>query len=108
MALSARQKQRPPFAEIDAFLKANPEWPLRTALLARAEAALDPATSPAAVIAWLAGRDPVSSIGKIRLGDALIATGKVAAGRDLVRQGWMDGSFEPDQESPSYKRTARS
>jgi soluble lytic murein transglycosylase len=87
-----------PFAEIDAFLKANPEWPLRTALLARAEAALDPATSPAAVIAWLAGRDPVSSIGKIRLGDALIATGKVAAGRDLVRQGWMDGSFEPDQE----------
>ncbi len=87
-----------PFAEIDAFLKANPEWPLRSTLFARAEAALDPATSPVAVIAWFAGRDPVSSIGKIRLGDALIATGKVAAGRDLVRQGWMDGSFEPDQE----------
>jgi soluble lytic murein transglycosylase len=85
-----------PFAEIDAFLKANPEWPLRTALLARAEAALDPANT--AVVAWFAGRDPVSSIGKIRLGDAMIATGKAAAGRDLVRQGWMDGSFEPDQE----------
>jgi soluble lytic murein transglycosylase len=86
------------FAEIDAFLKANPEWPLRSALFARAEAALDPATSPAAVIAWFAGRDPVSSIGKIRLGDALIATGKAAPGRDLVRQGWMDGSFDPSQE----------
>jgi soluble lytic murein transglycosylase len=87
-----------PFAEIDAFLKANPEWPLRTALLVRAEAAFDPATSPAAAVAWFAGRDPVSSIGKIRLGDALIATGKAAAGRDLVQMGWMEGSFEPDQE----------
>jgi soluble lytic murein transglycosylase len=86
------------FAEIDAFLKANPDWPLRTALYARAEAALDPATSPGAVVAWFAGRDPASAIGDIRLGDALIATGKVAAGRDLVRQGWMEGSFEPDQE----------
>ena len=87
-----------PFAEIDAFLKANPEWPLRTALFVRAETALDAATGPAAVIAWFAGRDPVSSIGKIRLGDAMIATGKAAAGRDLVRVGWMEGSFEPDQE----------
>jgi len=87
-----------PFAEIDAFLKANPDWPLRTALLARAEAALDPAASPATVVAWFAGRDPASAIGDIRLGDALTATGKVAAGRDLVREGWMDGSFEPDQE----------
>ncbi|MGC9954577.1 MAG: lytic transglycosylase domain-containing protein [Rhizomicrobium sp.] len=85
------------FAEIDAFL-ANPDWPLRDTLYARAEAALDPATSPAAVIAWFAGRDPVSSIGKIRLGDALIAVGKVAAGTELVREGWMEGSFEPDQE----------
>ena len=87
-----------PFADIDAFLKANPDWPLRDTLYARAEAALDPATAPAAVVAWFAGRDPVSAIGKIRLGDALIATGKVAAGRDLVREGWMEGSFEPDQE----------
>ncbi|MGA7676711.1 MAG: lytic transglycosylase domain-containing protein [Rhizomicrobium sp.] len=87
-----------PFAEIDAFLKANPDWPLSAALLARAEAALDPATAPTAIIAWFAGRDPVSAIGKIRLGDALIATGKIAAGTELVREGWLDGSFEPDQE----------
>ena len=86
-----------PFADIDAFLKANPDWPLRDSLYARAEAALDPATPPAAVVAWFAGRDPVSAIGKIRLGDAQIATGK-AAGRDLVREGWIEGSFEPDQE----------
>ncbi len=86
------------FAEIDAFLKANPDWPLHTSLLARAEEAIDPATSPAAVIAWFAGRNPVSALGKIRLGDAMIATGKVAEGRALVRQGWVEGSFPRDQE----------
>ncbi|MDE1986349.1 MAG: lytic transglycosylase domain-containing protein [Alphaproteobacteria bacterium] len=86
------------FAEIDAFLKANPDWPLHAVLLARAEEAMDPATSPSAVIAWFAGRDPVSAMGKIRLGDAMIATGKLAEGRALVRQGWVEGSFQRDQE----------
>ncbi|MDE2135603.1 MAG: lytic transglycosylase domain-containing protein [Alphaproteobacteria bacterium] len=86
------------FADIDAFLKANPSWPLRTTLVVRAEEALDPATPPAAVIAWFADRNPLSALGKIRLGDAMIAAGKPAAGRTLVREGWAEGSFQPDQE----------
>ncbi len=86
------------FAEIDAFLKANPDWPWRNNLLARAEEAIDPATSPASVIAWFAGRDPVSSMGEIRLGDALIATGNLTQGRSHIREGWATGSFDPDKE----------
>jgi soluble lytic murein transglycosylase len=87
-----------PFAEIDAFLKNNPDWPRRSVLFVRAEEALDPATAPPAVIAWFAGRNPISAIGEIRLGDALIATGKPAWGTKLVREGWAAGTFEPDQE----------
>ena len=87
-----------PFAEIDAFLKNNPEWPRRGTLFVRAEEALDPAAAPATVIAWFGGRDPISAIGMIRLGDALIAAGKTAKGRQLIREGWMAGSFDPEQE----------
>jgi len=87
-----------PFAEIDAFVKNYPDWPRRSSLLARTEENMDPATPPAAVIAWFGGRNPITAIGMIRLGDALIATGKTAWGAKLVRDGWAAGTFEPEQE----------
>lgn len=87
-----------PFAEIDAFLKDHTDWPRRSTLLVRAEEAMDPATPPAAVIAWFAGRNPISATGMIRLGEALVATGKTAWGTKLIREGWITGVFEPDQE----------
>jgi soluble lytic murein transglycosylase len=86
------------FSEIDAFLKANPEWPARDTLYARAEAALDLNMTAPQVIAWFGGRDPVSGIGKIRLGEAFVATGKTTAGRDLIRDAWANYSFDPPQE----------
>ncbi|MEJ0025256.1 MAG: lytic transglycosylase domain-containing protein [Rhizomicrobium sp.] len=86
------------FSDIDGFLKNNPDWPLHDTLLARAEAAMDPATTPQAVIAWYGGRNPVTGLGMVRLGDAMIATGRSAAGRDLVQKGWIVGDFQPDQE----------
>ncbi len=54
--------------------------------------------TPAQVIAWFGSRQPVSGIGKIRLGEALVATGKTAAGRDLIRDAWANGSFDSSQE----------
>jgi soluble lytic murein transglycosylase len=87
-----------PFADIDAFVKANPEWPRRGILLVRAEEGMDPAMPPASVIAWFGNRNPISATGMIRLGDALIATGKTAWGQKLVREGWAAGVFEPEQE----------
>jgi soluble lytic murein transglycosylase len=89
---------RAPFVDIDAFLKAYPEWPRRNILQVRGEEAMDPAMAPGAVIAWFAGRNPISAIGMIRLGDALIATGKTEWGKKLVRDGWAAGTFElPDE-----------
>jgi soluble lytic murein transglycosylase len=86
------------FGEIDRFLKANPDWPDRDILFARAEKAMDPGMDARAVVAWFGDRDPVSGIGRVRLGEALIATGGATRGRDLVRQAWVESSFDPDQE----------
>jgi soluble lytic murein transglycosylase len=86
------------FAEIDQFIKNNPDWPARDTLLARAEEAMDPTMDPHAVIAWFAGHDPVTGIGKIRLGEALAVTGSTVKGRALIRDGWINGSFDPSTE----------
>ena len=86
------------FAEIDGFLKNNPDWPLRDTILARAEAAMDPTMAPQAVIAWFGDRDPQTGIGLVRLGEARIATGWVQEGHALVQRGWIAGNFRPDQE----------
>src|SRR5690349_9056760 len=56
------------FAEIDAVIKDTANWPLRGTLQARAETAMDPAMPPDQVIAWFTGKNPNSSIGRIRLG----------------------------------------
>lgn len=86
------------FAEIDAFLRANPDWPMRDTIVARAELAMDPTAAPAAIVGWFGERTPLTGIGMIRLGDALIAVGRTAQGTDWVRRGWVSGMFRPDQE----------
>jgi soluble lytic murein transglycosylase len=86
------------FDEINVFLKANPDWPGRDTLFSRAEAALDLNMTPSQVIAWFGTRLPASGIGKVRLGEALIATGKITQGREMIRDAWIKSSFEPDQE----------
>jgi soluble lytic murein transglycosylase len=86
------------FGEIDRFLKENADWPDRDTLFARAEKAMDPGMDARAIVAWFGDRDPVSGIGRVRLGEALIATGNATRGRDLVRQAWIASSFDPDQE----------
>jgi soluble lytic murein transglycosylase len=92
------------FGEIAAFLRNNPEWPGRDDLFARAEATMDPNTEPHAVIAFFSGRDPVSAIGKVRLGEAYVATGSSDKGRQLIRAGWIDGDFDLNQEFAIIQR----
>lgn len=86
------------FGEIAQFLKDDPEWPARDTLLARAEAAMPPTMEPPAVIAWFGDRTPQTGIGKVRLGEALIGSGSPVRGRELIRDAWIDSSFEPEQE----------
>jgi soluble lytic murein transglycosylase len=92
------------FGEIAAFLHANPEWPDRDVLYTRAEAAMDPNMEPHSVAAFFAGRDPVSDIGKLRLGEAELALGDTARGRALVRDAWINGDFDLPQEFDIIRR----
>ena len=86
------------FPEIDAFLKSNPEWPLHETLHVRAEAALGPELSPGGVVAWFGNHQPASPLGRIRLGEALVASGNTVTGREMIRQGWRQGDFDPPLE----------
>jgi soluble lytic murein transglycosylase len=58
------------------------------------------------VTAWFGGRNPNSSIGKIRLGEALVATGDKTRGADLIRQGWAEGSFDTATELAIVQKDA--
>ncbi|HKU65311.1 MAG TPA: lytic transglycosylase domain-containing protein [Rhizomicrobium sp.] len=92
------------FAEIDAVIKdteaksSAATWPLRGTLQARAEAQITPELPAATVVAWFAARTPNSSIGKIRLGEALVAMGEKVRGAALIRSGWAEGSFDTETE----------
>jgi soluble lytic murein transglycosylase len=92
------------FAEIDAVIKDTEAqtsagtWPLRGTLQARGEAAIAPDMAPASVIAWFSAKQPNSSIGKIRLGEALVESGEKIRGGALIRAGWADGSFDTATE----------
>jgi soluble lytic murein transglycosylase len=86
------------FDRIAAFLRNYPDWPARDALYARAEAAMPSNTPPQTVLAFFAGRDPVSAIGKVRMGEAYLASGDATKGRALIQSGWIGGDFDPAQE----------
>jgi hypothetical protein len=55
--------------------------------------------NPRAVVEWFGDRAPVSSIGMIRLGEALIATGERDKGVELIRKAWTQGSFTQSDEA---------
>src|SRR5438876_990350 len=75
-----------------------PRATLYCAALIAGGAALAPDMAPAAVIAWFGAKSPNSSIGKIRLGEALVAGGEKTRGAALIRAGWAEGSFDTATE----------
>jgi len=92
------------FAEISGFLINNPDWPARDTLYSRAEKAISPNTAPQSIIAFFSSRDPVTGLGEVRFGEALVATGNVARGKKMIQQGWIDGSFDPGDEADIIAR----
>src|SRR5579863_2470106 len=87
------------FADVDAALKMATGWPLHNALLVRAEADITPEMTPAQIAQWFGARAPASPIGRVRLGEAMAASGDKARGGALIRQGWGDGSFDDATEA---------
>ena len=86
------------FDEIDGFLRAHPDWPRHDVLLAHAEKAMPDSASANAVLSWFGSRTPVSGFGEIRLGEALMKTGKRQEGIDHIRKGWVEHGYAPADE----------
>jgi soluble lytic murein transglycosylase len=87
------------FGEIAQFLRDVPGWPGRDRIVAHAEEAMPPGTDAQTVVAWFADRTPQTGIGKVRLGEALIATGAIPRGRELIRSALIETALETDQEN---------
>ena len=87
------------FADVDNALKMASGWPLRGTLYVRAEADITPDMTPAQILQWFGTRAPSSPIGRVRLGEALVATGERSRGEALIRQGWSEGSFDDSTEA---------
>jgi soluble lytic murein transglycosylase len=82
------------FTDIDAMMKTAATWPLKGTLQARAEAAITPEMTAEQIVAWFSARNPNSSLGRVRLGEALIATGQADKGGPMIARGWAEGSFD--------------
>jgi soluble lytic murein transglycosylase len=88
-----------PFEAIDRFLKDHGNWPRHDAMVIRAEKSM-PATYPAKqVIDWYGARAPLSGVGQVRLGEAVLDTGRLKEGIELIRKAWADGDFNLTEEN---------
>ncbi len=82
--------------EISTFLDENPLWPGRDALVESIEDALFwREEDPNKILAYFAGRRPVSGVGLAALGSALVAVNRIDEGRELVRQAWRGNLLTP-------------
>jgi soluble lytic murein transglycosylase len=88
-----------PFEEINSFLAAHPNWPRRDAMLAAAERNMPAVFDAPQVIAWYGTREPVTSVGRIRFGEALMATGEHDRGAQFIRKAWIEGNFGVTDET---------
>ena len=93
-----RQKANVPFADIKSFLDAYPDWPGRAALTRRAEERMPDTFFGPAARAWFIRFPPLTGPGKQRLAEALIADGDIEAGRQMLRDAWINADFSADQE----------
>ncbi len=99
-----RQGATASFARIARFLAENPQWPMRSLLLRRAEEAISDNMPSRKVLDWFDDRLPASAIGQVRHGAALVASGQIVAGRAALRAAWVDGNFTKRQERRFYRR----
>ncbi len=99
------QRRGGDFVKYLRFIEENPDWPWPRTLQYRAEGAMPSELPAAAVRAFFAEREPVSSYGAERLADALLAEeGMRDTARDLLRRTWVEGDFTVSDERQFHGR----
>ncbi|MEK9671555.1 MAG: lytic transglycosylase domain-containing protein [Rhodospirillaceae bacterium] len=91
-------------AELDEllrFIHLNPQWPRLGTVNAKAEAQLSAKGTDAQVLDWFRGKEPQTTLGRVRLGEALLRATDVKdrkRGETLIRTAWIEGWFSKPEE----------
>jgi soluble lytic murein transglycosylase len=91
------------FAEISAFIDANPDWPHQKALGQHAEEALQFESDDTAA-AWFKRHPPTSAVGKGRDAEIMLNRGDTTRGLAALRAVWIAGNFTPSEEHGFWTR----
>lgn len=95
-----RQSDRLPFGDYAAFLLAHRGWPGEVALRRAAERQIQPdTTDPRMIVSFLTAFPPQTGAGRVRLAEALAATGQADAARSAAAAAWTAGALSADDEA---------
>ncbi len=86
------------YGDIIPFVNENPDWPRLVKLLERAEKDLPDDIGNQQAIALFAGQEPITGEGKVRLGEAYIATGETQFGQYWIRDAWIKNTLSSKLE----------
>jgi soluble lytic murein transglycosylase len=92
------------FAELTAFIAANPGWPRLRALRRNVEYVIARQTPAAEVLAWFEANPPLSGEGKLKLAEILLGSARRNEGLRLLREAWVEGKFPSRQERNILRR----
>lgn len=92
------------FENITSFMIDNPDWPYRETLMRRAEQALVNPISADQTISWFFDRSPLTGMGMLRYGEALLTKGQTQKGEEWIRKAWHEGSFSEGLERKLLKQ----
>ncbi|MBE7638321.1 transglycosylase SLT domain-containing protein [Sneathiella sp. P13V-1] len=91
------------FEDIHTFMVDNPDWPYRSTLDRRAEEALVNPISSSRTLAFFSDRTPLTGMGMLRLGEALIEQGQKEKGKRWIKEAWIQGNFSRGTEKKILK-----
>ncbi|KPF80125.1 hypothetical protein IP88_01010 [alpha proteobacterium AAP81b] len=94
-----RETYRGSFAEYAAFLKAHPDWPQATLLRRLAERAIDDSVPADARLDFFRQFPPLSATAKLRMAEALKASGRAAEAVTMARDAWDSAGLDALQET---------
>lgn len=95
------------FVSISGFIQQNPGWPQRGTLRRRAEENLNDRIPNGEILKWFGAYPPLTSDGKIRFVEAVVANAPKDRARALVRETWINGNFGSTQERKFRQRYSR-
>ena len=86
------------FHDYNMFINNNPDFPRLNRLRYLAEHKINFRTnSPISIKKWFDTKEPLSSFGKIKLGEVYFSTGDTEKGSQLIKEGWIQAKLSKSQ-----------